>query len=80
MKKNRAAAINNYLPNDINQKIEALNARQVALNEQARAAWAKFEAAQQAYSQEVQTLQTEFTENIGALKLLQSMLRQAETK
>jgi molecular chaperone GrpE (heat shock protein) len=62
----------------INTKIETLNARQAVLNEQAQRARAQFEQMRQNFSQEVAALQNEFTENIGALKVLQSLLPQNE--
>jgi chaperonin cofactor prefoldin len=68
----------NLTPEKVNARIEELNARQAVLNEQAQQTRARFEQMRQSYSQEMATLQNEFTENIGALKMLQSLLPQTE--
>ena len=80
MNRKNTAAMKAREPQDINQKILELNARQAVLNEQAQQMRAQFERMRQNFSQEMTTLQTEFTENIGALKMLQALLRQDETE
>jgi chaperonin cofactor prefoldin len=62
----------------LNGKIEALNKRQEVLNEQAQKAQARFGQIQQSYSQEMAALQNEFTENVGALKTLATLLPQQD--